>query len=224
MCLQGKVIVVAGGSGALGRVVTPLLSQAGGRVFVIDRTSSAPGQSDQRRLAADVADESDVNRVIQQVITSEGRLDVLINLVGGFASGHATETDLVVWHNMLTLNLTAAFVLSRAVIPHMAARKAGRIIHIAAHAAVEPFPGAAAYIVSKAALVSLIRVLALELHDSGVTVNGILPITIDTPANRMNMPNADPTKWAKPASIGQTLVFLASDRADQLNGALIPIG
>ena len=224
MCLQGKVIVVAGGTGALGRVVTPLLSQAGGRVIVIDRASSSPEPSNQRRFTADVTDESGVNRVIHEVIKSEGHLDVLINLVGGFASGHATETDLVVWQNMLTLNVTAAFVLSRAVIPHMGARKAGRIIHIGAHAAIEPFPGAAAYIVSKAALVSMIRVLALELRNSGVTVNAILPTTIDTPANRTSMPNADPSKWAKPASIAQTLIFLASDRASQVNGALIPIG
>ena len=224
MCLQGKVLVVTGGTGALGRVVTPLLSHAGGKVIVIDRSSPLHGQSNQRGFAADVTDETDVSRVVNDVIKREGRLDVLINLVGGFASGHATETDLTVWQNMLTLNVTAAFVLSRAVIPHMVAQKAGRIIHIAARAAVDPFPGAAAYIVSKAALVSLIQVLALELGDTGVTVNGVLPTTIDTPANRMSMPMADPSKWARPESIAQTLVFLASDKADQINGALIPVG
>lgn len=224
MCLQGKVLVVTGGTGALGRVVTPLLSHAGGKVIVIDRSSPLHGQSNQRGFAADVTDETDVSRVVNDVIKREGRLDVLINLVGGFASGHATETDLTVWQNMLTLNVTAAFVLSKAVIPHMVAQKAGRIIHIAAKAAIDPFPGAAAYIISKASLVSLIQVLALELSDTGVTVNGILPSTIDTPANRTSMPTADPSKWVRPESIAQILVFLASDRADQINGALIPVG
>lgn len=224
MCLQGKVLVVTGGTGALGRVVTPLLSHAGGKVIVIDRSSPLHGQSNQRGFAADVTDEIDVSRVVNDVIKREGRLDVLINLVGGFASGHATETDLTVWQNMLTLNVTAAFVLSKAVIPHMVAQKAGRIIHIAAKAAIDPFPGAAAYIISKASLVSLIQVLALELSDTGVTVNGILPSTIDTPANRTSMLTADPSKWVRPESIAQILVFLASDRADQINGALIPVG
>ena len=224
MCLQGKVLVVTGGTGALGRVVTPLLSHAGGKVIMIDRSSPLHGQSNQRGFAADVTDETDVSRVVNDVIKREGRLDVLINLVGGFASGHATETDLTVWQNMLTLNVTAAFVLSKAVIPHMVAQKAGRIIHIAAKAAIDPFPGAAAYIISKASLVSLIQVLALELSDTGVTVNGILPSTIDTPANRTSMPTADPSKWVRPESIAQILVFLASDRADQINGALIPVG
>jgi NAD(P)-dependent dehydrogenase (short-subunit alcohol dehydrogenase family) len=125
---------------------------------------------------------------------------------------------------MLTLNVTAAFLLSRAVIPKMSAQQSGRIIHIAARAAVDPFPGAAAYIVSKAALVSLIRVLALELAGTGVTVNGILPTTIDTPANRQSMPTADPSKWVRPESIAQTLLFLMSDDAGQINGALVPIG
>ena len=224
MCLQGKVLVVTGGTGALGRVVTPLLSHAGGKVIVIDRSSPLHEQPNQRGFAADATDEIGVSRVVNDVIKREGRLDVLINLVGGFASGHATETDLTVWQNMFTLNVTAAFVLSKAVIPHMVAQKAGRIIHIAAKAAIDPFPGAAAYIISKASLVSLIQVLALELSDTGVTVNGILPSTIDTPANRTSMLTADPSKWVRPESIAQILVFLASDRADQINGALIPVG
>lgn len=97
-------------------------------------------------------------------------------------------------------------------------------MHIAARAALEPFPGAAAYIVSKSGLVALIRALSLELIGSGVTVNGLLPTTIDTPANRGSMPNADPSKWVRPESIAQTLLFLASQEASQINGALIPIG
>jgi NAD(P)-dependent dehydrogenase (short-subunit alcohol dehydrogenase family) len=224
MHLQEKVVVITGGTGGLGCVVTPLLSQAGATIAVVDRGPSPTAPHIQHFLAADVTNETDVARVIAEVVKMLGRLDVLINLVGGFTSGRVTETDLAVWQHMLSLNVTSAFLLSRAVIPHMSAQRSGRIIHIAAHAAVAPFPGAAAYIVSKAALVSLIRVLAQELGDTGVTVNGILPTTIDTPANRTSMPKADPSKWVRPESIAQTLIFLASTEAGQVNGALVPVG
>jgi len=105
----------------------------------------------------------------------------------------------------------------------MVKRGSGRIVHVAARAAVEPFPGAAAYIVAKSGLVALIRTLSLEQAGSGVTVNGILPATIDTAANRTSMPNADTSKWVKPESIAQLVVVLVSSEAAQLNGALLPI-
>jgi NAD(P)-dependent dehydrogenase (short-subunit alcohol dehydrogenase family) len=161
---------------------------------------------------------------VNDVVRKAGRIDALINLVGGFAVGRVEETDAALWQRMLTMNVTTAFFLSKAVIPHMVARGTGRILHVAAWAAVEPFPGAAAYIVSKSSLVALIKVLALELSGSGVTVNGVLPNTIDTPANRASMPRSDPSTWTKPESIADTLLFLASDEARQISGAAIPIG
>jgi len=154
----------------------------------------------------------------------EGRIDGLINLIGGFAMGSVAETEVALWQRMLSVNLTTAFLLSKAVLPLMAQNRGGRILHIAARAALEPFPGAAAYLVAKSGLVALIRVLALELAGSGVTINGLLPSTIDTPANRKSMPDADPSKWVKPESIARLLVFLVSEQAGQINGALIPIG
>jgi NAD(P)-dependent dehydrogenase (short-subunit alcohol dehydrogenase family) len=224
MEIQGKVVVVAGGTGRLGHVVTPLLLQAGATVAVVDLGASQDTSQIQNLFVADVTNEVEVARVFSDVVSAFGRLDVLINLVGGFTSGQLIKTDLGIWQKMLTLNVTSAFLLSRAVIPKMSAQRSGRIIHIAARAAVDPFPGAAAYIISKAALVSLIRVLALELIGTGVTVNGILPTTIDTPANRKSMPTADPSKWVRPESIAQTVLFLASDEAGQVNGALVPVG
>lgn len=175
-------------------------------------------------MQADVTDEADVRRLVKEVIRKAGRIDALINLVGGFAMGRVEETDAILWQRMLTMNVTAAFLLSKAVLPGMVERGAGCIIHVAARAAVEPFPGAAAYVVSKSALVSLIRALSLEHAGSGVTVNGILPATIDTAANRASMPNADTSKWVTPDSIAQLAIFLASREAHQINGALIPIG
>lgn len=223
MRLNGKVVVIAGGSGALGHTVTPACVQAGARVITVDR-NPPPQVAEAAAMQADVTDEADVQRVVNEVIQTHGRIDVLINLVGGFATGRVEETDVALWQRMLAMNVTAAFLLSKAVLPHMVKRGTGRILHVAAWAAVEPFPGAAAYIVAKSSLLALIRVLALELKGSGVTVNGVLPTTIDTPANRANMPQADVSAWTNPESIAGTLIFLASDEAAQISGAPIPIG
>lgn len=224
MKADGKVVLIAGGSGALGQTVVPAFLATGARVITIDRHPPTVQTEGLAAMRADVTDESDIRRVVEEVILTVGHIDTLINLVGGFAIGRVVETDMSLWHRMLTMNLTAAFVLSKIVLPHMLERRMGRIVHVAARAALEPFPGAAAYVVSKSGLVALIRTLSTELAGSGVTVNGVLPTTIDTPANRRSMPDADPSKWARPESIAQSLIFLASEEASQINGALIPVG
>jgi NAD(P)-dependent dehydrogenase (short-subunit alcohol dehydrogenase family) len=224
MRLDGKIILLTGASGGLGSVVTPILSEAGATLIIVDRKLSQDVVDRRGGFAADVTNESEVTQVVTDTVKQAGRIDGLINLVGAFAPGTAVDTDAAKWQKMLSLNVTSAFLLSRAVIPHMTARRSGRLIHIAARAALEPFPGAAAYLVAKSALVSLIRVLALELGGTGVTVNGILPGTIDTPANRESMPQADRSTWVKPESIAQVLVWLMSDDTAAINGALIPVG
>lgn len=224
MKLDKKVVLIAGGSGALGQTVVPAFARIGARVVTVDRHPPSTQVEEQMAMTADVTDEAAVTRLAGEVIRKAGRIDVLINLVGGFAMGRVVETDISLWQRMLAMNLTPAFVLSKAVLPHMMELRTGRIIHVAARAAVEPFPGAAAYIAAKSALVALIRALSLEIAGTGVTVNGILPSTIDTSANRKNMPDADISKWVKPESIAQLLIFLASEEAGQINGALIPIG
>lgn len=222
MELKGKVVLITGGAGALGQTVVPAFVSAGASVILGDLNPVR--MSGVTALKADFTDQTHVRGLVNEVIQTSGRLDALINLVGGFATGRVAETDVSLWQRMLAMNLTSAFLLSNAVLPSMLARRQGRIVHVAARAALEPFPGAAGYIVSKAGLVALIRTLSIELDGSGVTVNGVLPTTIDTPANRKAMPAADPSKWARPESIAQTLMFLASDDASQINGALIPIG
>jgi NAD(P)-dependent dehydrogenase (short-subunit alcohol dehydrogenase family) len=224
MGVDGKVVLIAGGSGALGQTVVPAFSKAGAQVITVDRNPPSIQVGGRVAMKADVTDEADVQRLVDDVIRTRGRIDALINLVGGFSTGRVIETDASLWQRMLTMNVTAAFLLSKAVLPHMVARGTGRIVHVAAWAAVEPFPGAAAYIVSKASLLALINVLALELSGSGVTVNGVLPNTIDTPANRASMPQTDPSTWTKPESIADTLLFLVSEEARQISGAAIPIG
>lgn len=224
MTLKGKVVLIAGGSGALGRTVVPVVAGAGARVVTADRNPSPSSAVRPVAMKADVTDEADVGRLVSEVIRTHGRIDVLINLVGGFALGRVQDTDEALWQRMLTMNVTTAFLLSKAVLPHMVERGTGRILHTAAWAAVEPFPGAAAYLVAKSSLLALIRVLALELNGSGVTVNGVLPATIDTPANRASMPEVDPSTWTKPESVAETLLFLASEEAGQINGATVPVG
>ena len=224
MSVTGKVVLIAGGSGGLGRTIVPAFLAAGARAVTADRNPSVDHNDRRLTLKADVTDEADVRRLVDEVTRKFGRLDVLVNLVGGFATGRVMDTDVSLWQRMLTVNVTSAFLLSKAVLPHMVKRGTGRILHMAAWAAVEPFPGAAAYLVAKSGLVALINVLALELKGSGVTVNGVLPTTIDTPANRASMPQTDPSTWTKPESIAHTLLFLASDEAAQINGATVPIG
>ena len=224
MQLNGKVVLIAGGSGALGQTVAPAFTRAGAQVITADRHAPPAQIASGAAMSADVTDEAAVQRLVNDVVRKTGRIDALINLVGGFAMGRLEETDAALWQRMLTMNVTAAFLLSKAVMPHMLKSGNGRIVHVAAWAAIESFPGAAAYIVSKSSLLALIRVLALESSGSGVTVNGVLPNTIDTPANRVSMPQADPSTWTKPESIAETLLFLASDEAAQISGAFIPIG
>lgn len=222
MDMKEKVVLITGGAGALGQTVVPAFVSTGASIILGDlNPMQVPGVT---ALKADLTDEAQVRNLVDEVIRTSGRLDALINLVGGFAAGRVVETESSLWQRMLTMNLTSAFLLSQAVLPSMLQRRHGRIVHVAARAALEPFAGAAAYIVSKAGLVGLIRTLALELEGSGVTVNAVLPSTIDTPANRRAMPAADRSKWARPDSIAQTLTFLASDAASQISGALIPIG
>ena len=222
--LNGKVVMITGALGGLGQTVTESFSQAGAKVVVVSR--ELPGKLAEGLVGvqADVTDEADVRRLMKEAVEKTTGIDCLVNLVGGFAMGRLADTDASAWSRMLSLNLTSAFLLSREATRLMTKQGAGRMIHIAARAAVDPFPGAGAYIVSKSGLLALIKVLALELAGSGVKVNGVLPSTIDTPANRESMPDADPNQWVKPDAIAALLVFLASDEAEALNGALIPIG
>ena len=140
MRLNGKVVLIAGGSGSLGQIVTPTFVKSGAQVITADRTPSSAQVVGVSAMKADVTNEADVQGLVNDVIREVGRIDVLINLVGGFAMSRLEETDAALWQRMLTMNVTAAFLLSKAVLPHMVERGTGRIVHVAAWAAIEPFP------------------------------------------------------------------------------------
>ncbi len=175
-------------------------------------------------MAADLTVPAEAELAVRKVIESSGKIDVLLHLTGGFAGGKpVAQTDDTAWNRMLGLNLHTAIHMARAVLPHMLEAGKGRIVAIGSRTGVEPAAGLSAYGVSKAALIALVRTIAAEVRNSGVTANVILPSVIDTPANRTASPAADFTKWVQPESIARLLLFLASDAAADINGAVIPI-
>jgi NAD(P)-dependent dehydrogenase (short-subunit alcohol dehydrogenase family) len=157
-------------------------------------------------------------------MAASSRIDALSHLMGGFAGGsRVADTDDAVFDQMIDMNLRSAFHMMRAVLPRMRAHGSGRIIAIGSKAAVEPAPMAGVYAASKAALVSLVRTVARENADRGISVNVVLPGTMDTPANRSFQPGGDYSKWVSPAQVASLLVHLASDAASQISGAVIPV-
>jgi NAD(P)-dependent dehydrogenase (short-subunit alcohol dehydrogenase family) len=221
-----KTALVTGANGGLGTFVTKALLDAGFAVvglapkiqtsdFKHPNFTALPAALDSLNAAQKAAD---------TVIARFGRIDVLAHLVGGFAGGQSVaDTDDATFQRMLDLNLNSAFHILRAVIPHMRNGGSGRIIAIGSRAAEAPGATVGAYSASKAALVSLIRTVALENKDAGITANVILPGTIDTPANRKAMPGADVSQWVQPASVASLILGLAGDAGKDITGASIPV-
>lgn len=233
--LTGRVIVVTGGAGGLGKAVTTTFVEAGATVVVteraehrsaVDELAAGLGPAGERVscVVADVLDEASVESLVAQVLARHGQLDVLVNLVGGFAAGQAiTEMDLAVWQRMQDLNVRSAFLVSKHAARPMIRQGRGRILNISSRGARSGRKNAGAYAVAKAAVITLTEVQAEELRDHGVTVNCILPSIIDTPANRAGMPTADFSRWPRAEEVARILVFLASDDARLINGAAIPV-
>jgi NAD(P)-dependent dehydrogenase (short-subunit alcohol dehydrogenase family) len=224
--LQNKVVLVTGANGGLGTSVTQALLDTGATVIGVSRNIRQADFSQPSfvAMAAELSSVEAVNKLVEQMVSRSGRIDVLAHLVGGFAGGKTiAETDDATFEAMLDLNLKIAFCVLRSVIPQMRRAGSGRIIAIGSRAAEDPGPGVGAYSASKAALVSLIRTVALENKDRGITANVILPGTIDTPANRKAMPNADIRTWVQPASIASLIIWLAGEGGKDVNGAVIPV-
>lgn len=228
-----QVVIVTGGAGNLGQAVTRAFYAAGSRVAVVVRKrqdaidafgDDLPEGDRCVYVAGDLADESSVAEIVREVMDRFGRIDALVNTAGGIRAGtplHETPVD--IWDFMMSLNARTVFLMSRAVIPHMLARRRGRIISISARAALKGTAKHGPYNAAKMAVIRLTETMAAELRPHGITANCILPGTIDTPANRAETPDADFTRWVSPESLAGVILFLASDAAADVNGAAIPV-
>lgn len=224
--MKGKIVLVTGADGGLGTHVTQAFLDAGATVVGVSRKiqQSAFKSPAFTAVPAEISSLGAAKSVVESVVSRFGKLDVLAHTIGGFAGGQTVaQTDDETFQRMLDMNLNSAFHFLRAAIPVLRKAGNGRIIAIASRAAVDPGPGVGAYSASKAALVSLIRTVAAENKDAGMTANVILPGTMDTPVNRKEMPKADFAKWVQPSRVADLMVWLAGDAGGDVNGAVIPV-
>ncbi|KYG19147.1 short-chain dehydrogenase [Bradyrhizobium sp. AT1] len=223
--MQGKVLVVTGARGALGKVVVDIAQARGARVACIDHApSQTPATPDSLAIGGiDLSDVAQAKTAVEAAAKHFGRLDTLINIAGGFAFETVGDGDIESWQRMYALNVLTALHASRAALPHLAASKAGRIVNIGAMGALQAGSGMGPYAASKAGVHRLTEALANEWKGK-VTVNAVLPSIMDTAANRADMPKADFSKWVTPQELAEVILFLASDAASGITGALIPVG
>jgi NAD(P)-dependent dehydrogenase (short-subunit alcohol dehydrogenase family) len=224
--MKEKVVFITGAKGGLGSFITRRFLETGATVVGASRSISQqdfPGPNF-TALAVDFTTAAAVRDAVQSVISRFGRLDVLVHLLGDFAGGQTVaETD-ATWERMRDLNLTSAFYVLRAAVPHL--RKSGkrRIVAVGSVNAVEPHPQLGAYVTFKGGLAMLVRTVALENKDARLTANVVLPGTLDTPANRRAMPDADFSKWIQPSDVVNLILSLTAQRTSRVTGAAIPIG
>ncbi len=234
MSLSGKVAIVTGGTGALGGAVVEALLSAGAAVAVpyrhageLEALRERLGRASNAALSGaqvDLTDEQGVRAYYDQVAATAGGLDILVNVAGGFDGGKPVhETDWVVWQQQLDINLKTAVISCAAAAPHMISRGGGAIVNVSTRTATQAGANLAAYAASKRAVLQLTEALAAELRDHDITVNSILPSTIDTPANRRAAPQANHSRWVPPEAIARVILFLVGPDARIISGAHVPV-
>jgi NAD(P)-dependent dehydrogenase (short-subunit alcohol dehydrogenase family) len=223
-------VIVTGGTGALGRTLVRHLLGRGARVAVPyrgkDEWKALQAEAGAGALfgdTAELADPAGARAFVDSAAAHLGVLDGIALVAGGWAGGRrfdeAPEDE---WPRMLGTNLETVVHVCRAALPHLR-KQGGSVVAVGARAAEAGGAGMAAYAVSKVAVHALVRVLAAENRDLGVRFNAVLPGTIDTPANRRAMPDADPSKWTSPEAIARVMVFLLSPESAPTTGALVPV-
>ena len=214
---MARTALITGTTGGLGGAVVERFAADGWDVLGVDRR---PGEDRERVrfLEADLFDQGAVERAVAQ---AGDELQAVVNLVGGFAQGgRVHETPIDEFERQFTLNLRPTYLVTAAAIPRM---RSGTVVCVGTRAALRPFPGAAGYVASKAALLALVRALDTEYRDDGIRVNAVVPSVIDTPANRDSMPDADHDTWVRPEAIADVIHFLSSDASAPISGAEIPV-
>jgi len=225
--MKDRVVVITGGQGNLGRSVAAAFAAAGARVAVIDHGAVPETAKDTDRFLSvggiDLTQLAHAERAVQSIVSKFGGIDVLVNIAGGFRWQTIADGDISGWDQMYNINLKTALTASKAALPNILKSSAGRVINIGAGAAAKAAAGMGAYAASKSGVLRLTESLSEEVKDRGVTVNAVLPGTIDTPQNRKEMPQADTSKWVRPEAIADVVVFLASDAARAITGAAVPV-
>lgn len=221
-------VLVTGGTGALGGAVVDAMLDGGWHVvatWVVPAERERAAERENLELVqADLLDEQVVADVARSAASGRHPLRAVVNLVGGYAAGPKVhETGLEDFDRMLRLNLRPAFLVTRAAAPYLIDAGGGSIVCVSARAALHPFPGAAAYASSKAAVLAFAKAVAADYRDEGVRCNAVLPSVIDTPANRASQPEADHSRWVDPAEIAAVIRFLCSGESAPVSGAAIPV-
>lgn len=230
MTFEGRTCLITGAAGNLGRAVATAFSSSGAALILMDvdykALRAAHEEDDKRKLLvqADLLDADSVAQAVTTAAKSFSRIDVLCNIAGGFRMGQPVhETADETWDLMLDLNAKSVINTARAVVPGMLVAGRGKIVNIAAMAALDGKENMGAYSASKSAVVRLTESMSAELRGKGINVNCILPSIIDTPQNRAAMPKADPRRWVAPEALADVILFLASDAARAIHGAAVPV-
>ena len=231
--MNDRVVLVTGGAGNVGRVVTGAFLEAGARVAVplykTDQASTleALQRTHQDRLhtfGLDLTTERGAEQAVQQAVEWGGRLDTVAHMIGGYSGGpRLADTPTESWERMMDLNLRSAWLIARFALPRMVGQGGGSLVFVSSRSALRERAGKSAYAVAKSALITLAEVIAEEYAADGVRANVVLPGTIDTEANRRGAPDADPSDWTPPEQIARVIVFLASPESTAINGAALPV-
>ena len=220
-----RVAIVTGAAGVLGQATVRRFEECGAFTIAVDRDAErleeVPGSATQ---VCDLTDEASAHEAFDRIHQQQGRIDILANVAGGFAMGpRVEETTVDDWTDMFRINAVTAWLACKYVLPIMREADFGRIVNVGARAVRKPGARMAPYCVSKAAVVTLTEVLALECADTGITANCILPGTIDTPRNRADMPDADHSRWVPPEDLAAAIAHLADPSSRSINGAIVPV-
>lgn len=226
--LRGKVVLVEGGTGALGSVLAAEFIKNGAIVYstIAQRYSDQMRAGDSSRaisyVQADVTNVQSVERLFGQIVGDAGRVDIVVNTVGGFVPGKPiSDTPVEDWDTMMNLNARSAFLSTREALRRMRGQSYGRIVNISAMTGIVPVPNRAAYAISKSVVSLLSELAGSEMAGSGITVNAVAPSIIDTPANRASMPDQNFSKWVKPESIFKTIAFLCSEAGGAISATTV---